>query len=193
MIKIGLTGGIGSGKTTVSRIFQALGYPVYISDTRASWLINHRHEIKRDLISLFGESVYLPTGELDKKKFASLIFNDKKRIDQVNKIVHPVVTEDFLEWSESQNTPFLFFESAILFEAGLTPLFDHIITVTADRETRILRAMKRDAVSREKIIERINNQLPDREKCLQSDFVIHNNDSDYLLEQIIEIVKKLKA
>ena len=95
MIKIGLTGGIGSGKTTVSRIFQALGYPVYISDTRASWLINHRHEIKRDLIALFGESVYLPTGELDKKKFASLIFNDKKRIDQVNKIVHPVVTEDF--------------------------------------------------------------------------------------------------
>ncbi|MCR9011729.1 dephospho-CoA kinase [Gabonibacter chumensis] len=193
MIKIGLTGGIGSGKTTVSRIFQALGYPVYISDTRASWLINHRHEIKRALIALFGESVYLTTGELDKKKFASLIFNDKKRIDQVNKIVHPVVMEDFLAWSESQNTPFLFFESAILFEAGLTPLFDHIITVTADRETRILRAMKRDSVSREKIIERINNQLPDTEKCLQSDLVIHNNDSDYLLEQVIEIVKKLKA
>ena len=193
MIKIGLTGGIGSGKTTVSHIFQALGYPVYISDTRASWLINHHDGIKRALISLFGKSIYLLTGKLDKKRLASLIFNDKERIEQVNKIVHPVVTEDFLEWSKAQNTPFLFFESAILFEAGLTSIFDYIITVTANRETRIQRAMKRDMVGREKIIERIDNQLPDAKKCLQSDFIIYNNDSDRLLEQIIEIVKKLKA
>ena len=124
MLKIGLTGGIGSGKSTIAKIIETLGYPVYISDSKASELINRDEEIKRHLTELFGKDIYQPDGNLDKKRLATIIFNDKEAIKQVNGIVHPAVTRDFMEWCSAQRRPLLFFESAILFEAKLENLFD---------------------------------------------------------------------
>jgi len=191
MLKIGLTGGIGSGKSTIARIIEILGYPVYISDARASTLINQEEEIKTSLTALFGENIYLPDGQLDKKRVATIIFNNKEAIKQVNGIVHPVVIRDFATWCSAQQSPFVFFESAILFEAGLEHLFDYIILISTEMETRIQRVMSRDCVSREKVIERINNQMPDEIKQSRSDFVIYNNDDSKVVQQILSIIHQL--
>ncbi len=191
MLKIGLTGGIGSGKSTIAKIIETLGYPVYISDTKASELINRDKEIKKHLTSLFGKDIYQPDGHLDKKRLATIIFNDKEAIKQVNAIVHPAVTRDFITWCTVQQRPLLFFESAILFEANLEHLFDYIILISADLQTRVERVIGRDSTSREKVIERINNQMPDEIKQSKSDFVIHNNNDDKVLRQTLYIIHQL--
>ncbi len=185
MLKIGLTGGIGSGKSTIAKIIATLGYPVYISDFKASELINRDEEIKKHLIELFGKDIYQPDGNLDKKRLAGIIFNDKEAIKQVNGIVHPAVTRDFMEWCSAQRRPLLFFESAILFEAKLENLFDYIILITTDLETRVERVISRDSTTREKVIERINI------KQTKSDFVIYNNNDDKVIKQILSIIHQL--
>ena len=175
MLKIGLTGGIGSGKSTIAKIIETLGYPVYISDSKASELINRDQS----------------DGNLDKKRLATIIFNDKEVIKQVNGIVHPAVTRDFITWCSAQRRPFLFFESAILFEAKLENLFDYIILISTDLETRVERVISRDATTREKVIERINNQMPDEIKQSKSNFVIYNNNDDKVIKQILSIIHQL--
>jgi dephospho-coA kinase len=191
MLKIGLTGGIGSGKSTIAKIIETLGYPVYISDLRAAWLMNWDLEVREALTSYFGEEIYLPEGRLNRQRFASIIFNDKNAIAKVNRIVHPAVTQDFLDWCGEQKKDILFFESAILFESKLEGLFDYIISISADMETRIKRVIERDTTNREKVIERINNQMPDSEKLSKSDFVIYNNDEDQIVKQILAIIHQL--
>ena len=191
MLKIGLTGGIGSGKSTIAKIIETLGYPVYISDSKASELINRDEEIKKHLIELFGKDIYQPNGNLDKKRLAGIIFNDKEAIKQVNGIVHPAVTRDFMEWCSAQRRPLLFFESAILFEAKLENLFDYIILITTDLETRVERVISRDSTTREKVIERVNNQMSDEIKQTKSDFVIYNNNDDKVIKQILSIIHQL--
>ena len=191
MLKIGLTGGIGSGKSTIAKIIETLGYPVYISDSKASELINRDEEIKKHLTELLGKDIYQSDGNLDKKRLATIIFNDKEVIKQVNGIVHPAVTRDFMEWCSAQRRPLLFFESAILFEAKLENLFDYIILITTDLETRVERVISRDATTREKVIERINNQMPDEIKQTKSDFVIYNNNDDKVIKQILSIIHQL--
>ena len=179
MLKIGLTGGIGSGKSTIAKIIETLGYPVYISDSKASELINRDEEIKKHLTELLGKDIYQSDGNLDKKRLATIIFNDKEVIKQVNGIVHPAVTRDFITWCSAQRRPFLFFESAILFEAKLENLFDYIILISTD------------ATTREKVIERINNQMPDEIKQSKSNFVIYNNNDDKVIKQILSIIHQL--
>lgn len=191
MLKIGLTGGIGSGKSTIAKIIETLGYPVYISDLRAAWLMNWDLEVREALTSYFGDEIYLPEGRLDRKKFASIIFNDKNAITEVNRIVHPAVTQDFLDWCGEQKKDILFFESAILFESKLGDLFDYIISISTDMETRIKRVIERDAIDRKKVIERINNQMADSEKLSKSDFVIYNNDEDQIVKQVLAIIHQL--
>lgn len=191
MLKIGLTGGIGSGKSTIAKIIETLGYPVYISDLRAAWLMNWDLEVREALTSYFGDEIYLPEGRLNRQRFASIIFNDKNAIAEVNRIVHPAVTQDFLDWCGEQKKDILFFESAILFESKLEGLFDYIISISADMETRIKRVIERDTTNREKVIERINNQMPDSEKLSKSDFVIYNNDEDQIVKQILAIIHQL--
>ena len=186
MLKIGLTGGIGSGKSTIAKIIATLGYPVYISDFKASELINRDEEIKKHLIELFGKDIYQPDGNLNKKRLA-----DKEAIKQVNGIVHPAVTRDFMEWCSAQRRPLLFFESAILFEAKLENLFDYIILITTDLETRVERVISRDSTTREKVIERVNNQMSDEIKQTKSDFVIYNNNDDKVIKQILSIIHQL--
>lgn len=191
MLKIGLTGGIGSGKSTIAQIIEILGYPVYISDSRASTLINQEEKIKTSLTELFGENIYHPDGQLDKKRLATIIFNNKEAIKQVNGIVHPIVTRDFTTWCSAQQSPLIFFESAILFEAKLEYLFDYIILISTEIETRIQRVMSRDLISREKVIERINNQMSDEIKQSKSNFVIYNNDDSKVVKQILSIIHQL--
>ena len=191
MLKIGLTGGIGSGKSTIAKIIETLGYPVYISDSKASELINRDEEIKKHLTELLGKDIYQSDGNLDKKRLATIIFNDKEVIKQVNGIVHPAVTRDFMEWCSAQRRPLLFFESAILFEAKLENLFDYIILISTDLETRVERVISRDATTREKVIERINNQMPDEIKQSKSNFVIYNNNDDKVIKQILSIIHQL--
>ena len=188
---VGIIGGTGSGKSTIAKIIATLGYPVYISDFKASELINRDEEIKKHLIELFGKDIYQPDGNLDKKRLAGIIFNDKEAIKQVNGIVHPAVTRDFMEWCSAQRRPLLFFESAILFEAKLENLFDYIILITTDLETRVERVISRDSTTREKVIERINNQMPDEIKQTKSDFVIYNNNDDKVIKQILSIIHQL--
>jgi len=190
-LRIGLTGGIGSGKSTVANIIKALGYPVYISDSRASHLMNTHIVIRQKLINLFGKDIYTSVGKLNKPHLATIIFNNTVAIQQVNHIVHPIVMQDFEQWCLLQRTNILFFESAILFEAELTHHFDKILSVHADLETRIYRVIARDQCTQEQVIKRIHNQSDDIYRQTHSDYLIHNQDGDMLLPQIIAILKEL--
>lgn len=191
MLKIGLTGGIGSGKTTIAKAFLDLGYPVYIADTAASRLMNRSPEISSALIALFGANIYRPDHTLDKQQLAALIFNDSDLLKEVNRIVHPAVMLDFSEWCAHQQAPFVFFESAILFEAGLSSCFDSVICVTADLQTRIERVMKRDQVSAAKVKERIRNQAGNDEKSKQADFIIDTTDGKGWHHQVTTFIDSL--
>ena len=186
MLKIGLTGGIGSGKTTVSGIIRELGYPVYHSEDAAARIVNEEPAVREALIEAFGTGYYNANGALDRPRLASLIFNDAEALARANAIIHPAVTEDFQRWCLSRDEPLVFFESAILFEAGLAGLFDAVITVVADEETRIERVMLRDRVPREKVMERLQHQSEH-----PSDFTIYNNRGDMLLEQLLQIIQTL--
>ena len=183
MTKIGITGGIGSGKSVVSTLFELVGIPVYIADTESKFLCNHSPIIRKKLTHLFGETLYTKYG-LDKKLLASHIFGNPEKLKQVNEIIHPEVNRHFLEWVTKQNTSICAIESAILFESGFNHLVDKTLMIYAPLEVRIQRAIQRDNLSREAIISRINNQLSDEFKKEQSDYVIYNDGKLALLPQV---------
>lgn len=192
MKTIGVTGGIGSGKSTVAHIIHLLGYPVYIADTEASRLMNENPAIRKQLTDRFGASIYASDGNLNKPLLASQIFKNPKTLSEVNHIVHPVVFQDFQDWCSKQNNSLAFFESAILFEAGLNNYFEYIICVTAPQGLRIQRVKMRDQATTEQINERMNNQMADAEKCKQSDFVIHNDNEHPVIRQILDFIEKIE-
>lgn len=177
MVIVGLTGGIGSGKTTISKYFKSFGVPVYIADEEAKALMKRSKVIKRKLIQLFGESAY-KNGELNRPFLASKIFSDKTLLLKMNTIVHPKVSSHFKRWLKKQDAPYVIKETAIIFENKLENQYDYIITVIADEDLRVKRVMKRDRASKEKIKSIINNQMSDAEKIEKSDFVITNNSLD---------------
>lgn len=190
MIKIGLTGGIGSGKTTVAKVFEALGVPVYYSDVWAKVITVSDKNVINALIKAFGEDVYLPDGELNKPFLSKLIFENKDSREKINSIIHPVVARHFNEWVEDYKVvgrKYVIKEAAILFESGAYKQVDKIITVVTDVEQRIQRLIKRDDNSREDILQKINAQISDEEKIKLSDFVINNNNEDMVLPQVLEI------
>lgn len=195
MIVVGLTGGIGSGKTTISKEFQSFGIPVYIADEEAKSLMNRSKVIKRKLIQLFGKSAY-KDDMLNRPYLASKIFNDKQLLVKMNAIVHPKVGSHFKRWLKKQESPYVIKEAAIIFENNMENQYDYIITVVADEDLRIERVMHRDNVSKEKIKAIIENQLTDDEKIEKSDFVIVNNDLNVAKQQAAEIhasiLKKIK-
>lgn len=191
MLKIGLTGGIGSGKTTIANVIRHLGYKIYIADTEASLLINSDPQIRYELTALFGADIYTAEGGLNKKKLANLIFNDRSALQKVNAVVHPRVTANFMDWCEKQKGQLVFFESAILFEAELEKNFDYIVCVYASPSTRISRVMKRDHTTAEQVRARIANQMDDKEKCRKSDFTICTDENEMVLQQVIGIINKL--
>lgn len=186
MIIVGLTGGIGSGKTTVSKQFESLGIPVYIADEEAKKLMASSKVIKRKLIQLFGENVYV-NGEINKPFIANIIFNDKAILSKMNAIIHPRVARHFEKWTQKQKGPYLIKEVAILFENEGQELCDFVITVTAPKDLRIERLLKRDPTTRDKIIAIMNNQWSDEKKVERSDFVIENISLQKTQEQVLEI------
>ncbi len=191
MLKIGLTGGIGSGKSVVVKIFQLLDIPVYIADTEAKRIMNTCKTVQKQLISTFGSAVYAEKNKIDRKFLASLIFNNPDALKQINAIVHPAVRNDFQQWCKTQKeAPYVIQESAILFDTGENVSFDKIITVTADESLRIERIISRDHTTKEEILSRIKNQLSDDIRIAQSDFVIYNN-TELLLPQVLKIHQEL--
>ena len=160
---IGLTGGIGSGKSTVARLFSDLGIPIYIADERAKQLMNTSKVIKRDLISLFGSKAYNTEG-LDRSFISSQIFNNKELLKRMNAVVHPKVGGDFKRWLKQQKTSYVIKEAAIIFEHNQQSQYDYIITVTTPIDERLQRVMKRDNKTKEQIMAVVNNQLSDEEK-----------------------------
>ena len=172
---VGLTGGIGSGKTTVAHIFKSLGVPVYNSDKEAKSLMQSSEVIKQELIQLLGEDCYTADGQLNRSFIASKVFEDAVLLEKINAIVHPKVATHFEQWFSKQNTPYIIKEVAILFETKSQYLFDFIITITAPLEIRIQRVMERDQKTKKEVQAIIDKQLPDSEKIIQSNFVINNS------------------
>lgn len=190
--KIGITGGIGSGKSLISELLEIIGIPVFIADIEAKRITATSESVKSRLIELFGKELY-PEGILDKKLFASIIFNDKTALLQANEIIHPEVRTYFRKWVEKQTVPLVAIESAILFEGGFSGELDQIINVTAPPNTRITRVMKRDNISEMKVLERITNQLPEEERIRQSDYIIVNDDIKPIIPQVLNILSHISG
>ena len=186
MIVVGLTGGIGSGKSTIAAMFHELGVPVYNSDERAKHLMNTSKKIRKQLIELFGKKAYLE-GNLNRTYIAKKVFNDTDLLEQLNQIVHPVVRKDFLKWTKKQNAPYVIQETALLFENNAQELYDSVILITAPKELRIERVLSRDESTKEQIIARMNNQLDDQTKLELADFVIENIDLKTTALKVLEV------
>lgn len=173
MKKIGLTGGIGSGKSTVLKMFQKLGAAVYIADVEAKRLMHSDENLIAEIVGLFGEMAY-KNGVLNREMIASIVFNDKLKLNKLNKIVHPAVHKDFENFIKSQKAPYIIYESALLFENGIENQFDKVILVTAPINLRFERVIQRDNSSKEQIQSRMKNQLDDKVKLGKSDYIIEN-------------------
>ena len=188
MIKIGITGGIGSGKTTVCKIFEVLGIPIYYADDRAKELLESDKNVIKKVKNIFGDDVYNEQGKLDRHRVATIVFNFPEILAEYNAIIHPAVFKDTISWFQShQDTSYALYEAAIMFESGSNKLMDKMITVFAPLEDRISRTMKRDKISREEVLERIDKQMPEEEKMKQADFIIYNDHSQPLIEQVLTI------
>ena len=187
MIKVGVTGGIGSGKSMVCQVFANLGIPVYNADVRAKQLMNENTGIKEQLISKFGSMIY-KLGRLDRALLASIIFSDKESLEFVNHLVHPVVGQDSEKWFLlHQNEIYCVKEAALFFETGTNHEMDLMVTVFAPEELRYQRVMERDGITVDQVKIRMVNQLPEDEKMMKSDFVVRNDDKNSIIEQVINI------
>lgn len=191
MIKIGITGGIGSGKSVVASLLKLYGIPVYIADTESKLLTDTSPVIKEKLTALLGNDLYTDKG-LNRNLLASHIFGNPEYLRQVNAIIHPEVDRHFVAWAQSQKSTICAIESAILFESGFDKVVDKSLMVYAPLPLRIERAVARDNAHREEIIRRINNQLPDETKKDRSDYVIFNDDKQALLPQIEKLLATLQ-
>ncbi len=188
MLHIGITGGIGSGKSVVCRIFEVLGIPVYYADDRAKWLMNNDPGLKAAIRGLFGDQAYAANGELDRKYIASVAFTDPAILSRLNEIVHPAVLEDGFAWQQAQSdAPYTIKEAALLFESGSYLFLDRIITVYAPLELRLQRVMDRDGADRESVLSRIQRQMPEEEKTKLAHYVIYNDGSRSLIRQVLDL------
>ena len=193
MIKVGLTGGIGSGKSTVSKILISKGFSVYNSDNRAKWLMNNSDNLKSNIISIFGNKAYIK-GSLNRKYLSAKVFNDSLKLKALNNLVHPLVAIDFKNWLLNQKSKdFVFKEAAILIESGAYKEMDKIIVVSCPENIRLERVLKRDGNSPELVKKRIQNQISETEKINHADFVVKNNGSksDLVLE-VEFVISELK-
>lgn len=183
---LGLTGGIGSGKTTVAGFFRELGIPVYIADDEAKKLMNSDPEIKRQIKEIFGEAAY-KNGVLDRQFLASQVFNDRDLLEKLNSIVHPAVGKHFLTWKEQQDSDYVVYEAAILFEKGGYKKCDYNLLITAPLEVKIARLQKRDKASGQEIQARMDNQWSDEKKAQYADFIIENKELSETREKVRKI------
>jgi len=192
MLKVGITGNIGSGKSTVSGVFKILGVPVYDSDLRAKLLLVENAELKLKIIDLLGHDSYFLDGTLNRKYISDKIFVSPVLVSQMNAIVHPAVFADFDNWYLKQSqSPYVLKEAALLFESKSYADLNKLIVISAPEDIRIKRTMLRDNLTREAVIQRQNNQIPQEEKEKLADFIILNDDSKLVVPQVLKIHKDL--
>ena len=190
MKKVAVTGGIGTGKTTVSNLFEKIGIPVFNSDKIAKELMHNDKQLKSDIIKAFGDESYI-NNKLNRSYLSDIVFNDETLLDKINSIVHPQVTKEFNQWLLNQKSKYIIYESAIIFENNSEDVFDKIICVIAPEEEVISRVMKRNTFSRDKVISIISNQLPDQVKINKADYIIENINKSDLTDRVLEIHTKI--
>jgi dephospho-CoA kinase len=189
MLKIGLTGGMGSGKTTVAKIFEVLGIPVYYADAASKRLLVEDAEIKKAVENAFGNNVY-PDGILDRKFLAEQVFSNEENLRLLNSIVHPATIRDASYWMEKQSAPYIIKEAALIFESGSQQGLDYVIGVKAPLALRLQRTMKRDSITREDALARMDKQLDENIKMRLCDFIIVNDEQQLLIPQVLELHQK---
>ena len=190
MLKIGLTGGIGSGKTTVAKIFEIIGIPVYYADLEAKQLMERHPVLTSEIRKLFGDEAYV-SGRLNRKYISSLVFSNASLLDKLNKLVHPYTIEDGKSWMNKQHSPYAIKEAALIFESGIQGEFDRIIGVSAPNALRILRSMKRNASTYNDVVERMHQQLEEEIKLKLCDDIIVNDEQKMILPQVLALHEKL--
>lgn len=191
---VGITGGIGSGKSLICSVFRILGVPVFEADKAAGEITGQNPAVKKELSAYFGSGIYnAEDGSLNRRKLASLIFNNRESLSFVNRLVHPLVKESFDRWVMEQKSAYILQEAAIMFESGFYRFMDLNILITAPIELRIRRVLERDHTTREQIIERMKNQWNDEEKSRLADFVIINDEVHPVMDQILDIDMKIRT
>lgn len=191
-MRLGVTGGIGSGKTTACRLFGTLGIPVFVADTAARRLMESSPQVMEAINRIAGRDLY-QGGRLDRKGLADIIFGSPELLQQVNAVVHPALFVTFEEWADNTGEPYVILEAAILFESGADTLVDRVATISVPEEERIARVMKRDGLSRDEVLRRMENQLDDREREARSHWVISNSDSDLMIPALLMIHEEMMA
>jgi len=193
---VGLTGGIGSGKTTVAKLFYKLGVPIYVSDIEAKKIMVANEKVISAIKKLFGDEAYNDNNELNRSYISEKVFKNKSVLNDLNSIVHPAVAEDFLNWYNIQDSAYVIKESAILFESGSYKNCELVITVTAPLEERINRVMSRDNVTKKQVLHRVMNQLSDEDKIDRSNYIVNNktlegteNQVEKINTQILNIIR----
>jgi dephospho-CoA kinase len=189
MLKIGLTGGIGSGKSTVARIFEVLGIPVYYADEAAKKLMIENEELKNSIINAFGKDAY-NNGNLNREYIAGLVFNNKEKLFVLNSLVHPVTIKDALNWFQKQKAPYIIKEAALIFESGSNKDLDYVIGVRSPIGIRIRRAMNRDNISEEQVKTRMDKQMEEEEKLRLCNYVIVNDEQQMVIPQVLALHEK---
>jgi dephospho-CoA kinase len=190
MLCIGLTGGLGSGKSTVARIFEVLGIPVYYADAASKRLMNDDEKVKAAVEKAFGKEVY-SGGRLNRKYLAETVFKDEKKLELLNSIVHPATLRDADEWINRQSVPYIIKEAALIFESGSHKSLDYVIGVKAPLHLRLQRAMKRDNISKEDAMARINRQINEEIKMRLCDFIIVNDEQQLVISQVLALHESL--
>lgn len=190
MYRVGLTGGIGSGKTTVARILETLGIPVYYADDAAKTIMNTDEGLKQQLMSHFGGDCYVD-GQLDRKNLAGIVFNDPGKLALLNSLIHPVTIRHSEEWFRRQTSPYAVREAALIFESGASENLDFIIGVYAPKHIRLNRVMQRDGLSAEEIRKRMDRQINEEMKMKLCDAVIRNDEQELVIPQVMELHQRL--
>jgi dephospho-CoA kinase len=191
MLKIGLTGNIGSGKSIVSEMFSIFGVPVYHADAESKKFLDYS-SVKEEIITLFGDDVIDPHGEIDKKVLASLVFSNEESLKKLNAVLHPLVIDDFSSWCEAfEDRPYVIQEAAVIYESGIANLFNKIIHVSCPKEIALNRVMRRDGITEELVLQRMQFQMDDLKKASLADFVIINDDKEMIIPQVLTIHEKL--
>jgi dephospho-CoA kinase len=190
MLKVGLTGGIGSGKSTVAKVFEVLGIPVYYADDEAKRLMNGDEDLKQKIQQQFGDDTYIDD-KLDRKRLAEIVFNDPEKLNQLNALVHPATLIDAEKWMKEQTAAYCIKEAALIFESGAHEYLDYVIGITAPAPLRIIRTMQRDNITREEVMARLDKQMDEKIKMNLCNFIIKNDEQEMLLPQILALHKKI--
>ncbi len=190
MLRIGLTGGIGSGKSTVAAIFETLGIPVYYADSAAKRMMNEDAALKAQIIEHFGESLYTD-GKLNREQMAALVFNQPAQLSLLNSLVHPATIADAEKWMATRHSPYAIKEAALIFESGSEKQLDYVIGVKAPEAIRMQRVIQRDGISKEQVQARMDQQMNEQDKLNRCDFIIHNDEQSLLIPQVVSLHQQL--